>query len=98
MTSSTSSTSDNTVAPDPDAFSFRPLPVALRNAHTQPFVAWTQEELDELVKRKSDKDARATYKSIASYLKKDTWKVCQKLVAESMTQRKNCLACVELPC
>ena len=52
--------------PDQDASSFRPSPaiphVALRNTYSEAFVAWTQ----EVVKRKTDKGSRPTYKSIAS--------------------------------
>ena len=66
------SDSDGSVRPHPGASSFRPSPtvvhgprellqeftIALRNAHLEPFTAWTQGELDEMVRRKKDKDSR----------------------------------------
>ena len=62
---------------------------ALRNAYHEPFAAWTQGELDEMVRRKKDKDARPTYKTIACSLQKSAeevkqaWKVYQQLEARS---------------
>ena len=70
------SDSDGSVRPHPGASSFRPsctvvhgprellqeFTIALRNAHREPFTAWTQGELDEMVRRKKDKDSRPTYK------------------------------------
>ena len=61
--------------------------IALRNAHREPFTAWTQGELDEMVRRKKDKDSRPTYKTIARFLQKpieevkQAWKVYQQLEA-----------------
>ena len=63
------SDSDGSVRPHPGASSFRPSPtvvhgprellqeftIALRNAYREPFTAWTQGELDEMVRRKKDK-------------------------------------------
>ena len=89
--------------PHPGASSFRPSPTvahgprkllqefttALRNAYHEPFAAWTQGELDEMVRRKKDKDARPTYKTIARSLQKSTdevkqaWKVYQRLEARN---------------
>ena len=71
------SDSDGSVRPHPGASSFRPSPtvvhgprellqeftIALRNTHREPFTAWTQGELDEMVRRKKDKDSRPTYRS-----------------------------------
>ena len=93
------SDSDGSVCTHPDASSFRPSPtvvhgprellqeftIALRNAHREPFTAWTQGELDEMVRRKKDKDSRPTYKTIARFLQKpieevkQAWKVYQQL-------------------
>ena len=59
----------------------------LGNAHLEPFTAWTQGELDEMVRRKKDKDSRPTYKTIARFLQKpieevkQAWKVYQRLEA-----------------
>ena len=113
QTSSTTpdSDSDGSVRPHPGASSFRPSPtvvqgprellqeftIALRNAHLEPFTAWTQGELDEMVRRKKDKDSRPTYKTIARFLQKPTeevkqaWKVHQQLEAraEGTVHRKN---------
>ena len=95
------SDSDGSVRPHPDASSFRPSPtvvhgprellqeftIALRNAHREPFTAWTQGELDEMVRRKKDKGSRPTYKTIARFLLKpieevkQAWKVYQQLEA-----------------
>ena len=97
------SDSDGSVRPHPGASSFRPSPtvvhgprellqeftIALRNAYHEPFTAWTQGELDEMVRRKKDKDARPTYKTIARSLQKpadkvkQAWKVYQQLEARS---------------
>ena len=69
-TSTPDSDSDGSVRPHPA--SFRPSPtvvhgprellqeftVALRNARHEPFTAWTQGELDEMVRRKKDKYTR----------------------------------------
>ena len=61
--------------------------IALRNAYREPFTAWTQGELDEMVRRKKDKDSRPTYKTIARFLQKpieevkQAWKVYQQLEA-----------------
>ena len=97
------SDSDGSVCPHPGASSFRPSPtvvhgprellqdftIALRNAHLEPFTAWTQGELDEMVRRKKDKDSRPTYKTIARFLQKPTeevkqaWKVYQQLEARA---------------
>ena len=94
------SDSDGSVRPHPGASSFRPLPtvvhgprellqeftIALRNAYREPFTAWTH-ELDEMVRRKKDKDSRPTYKTIARFLQKpieevkQAWKVYQQLEA-----------------
>ena len=77
--------------PHPGASSFRPSPtlvhgprellqeftIALRNAHLEPFTAWTQGELDEMVRREKDKDSRPTYKTIARFLQKPTEEVKQ---------------------
>ena len=63
------SDSDGSVRPHPGASSFRPSPtlvhgpcellqeftIALRNEYLEPFTAWTQGELDEMVRRKKDK-------------------------------------------
>ena len=96
--SSVSSSSDS-ISPDPEAASVRPtprvqhgpsclldsFPVAMRTDYPHPFQAWTQAQLDELVRRKTDKDSRPTYKSIAKFLTKDTaevkqaWKTYQKI-------------------
>ena len=59
--------------------------IALRNAHLEPFTAWTQGELDEMVRRKKDKDSRPTYKTIARFLQKpkQAWKVYQQLEARA---------------
>ena len=52
-----------------------------------PFTAWAQGELDEMVRRKKDKDSRRTYKTIARFLQKpieevkQAWKVYQQLEA-----------------
>ena len=73
------SDSDGSVRPHPGASSFRPSPtvvhgplellqeftIALRNEYLEPFTAWTQGELDEMVRRKKDKGSRPTYKTIA---------------------------------
>ena len=97
------SDSDGSVRPHPGASSFRPSPtvvhgprellqeftVALRNARLEPFTAWTQGELDEMVRRKKDKDSRPTYKTIARFLQKpieevkQAWKVYQQLEARA---------------
>ena len=97
------SDSDGSVRPHPGASSFRPSPtvvhgprellqeftIALRNVHLEPFTAWTQGELDEMVRRKKDKDSRPTYKTIARFLQKPTekvkqaWKVYQQLEARA---------------
>ena len=81
------SDSDGSVRPHPGASSFRPSPTvvhgprellqefttALRNVHLEPFKAWTQGELDEMVRRKKDKDSRPTYKtSFRSPLRKSS--------------------------
>ena len=61
--------------------------IALRNAYREPFTAWTQGELDDMVRRKKDKDSRPTYKTIARFLQKpieevkQAWKVYQQLEA-----------------
>ena len=61
--------------------------IALCNAYREPFTAWTQGELDEMVRRKKDKDSRPTYKTIARFLQKpieevkQAWKVYQQLEA-----------------
>ena len=61
--------------------------IALRNAYHEPFTAWTQGELDEMVRRKKDKDSRPTYKTIGRFLQKSAeevkqaWKVYQRLEA-----------------
>ena len=66
--------------------------IALRNAYHEPFTAWTQGELDEMVRRKKDKDSRPTYKTIASFLQKSTeevkhaWKGYQRLEAQNWLQ------------
>ena len=63
--------------------------IALRNAYHESFTAWTQGELDEMVRRKKDKDARPTYKTIARSLQKTAeevkhaWKVYQQLEARN---------------
>ena len=95
------SDSDGSVRPHPGASSFRPSPtvvhgprellqeftIALRNEYLEPFTAWTQGELDEMVRRKKDKDSRPTYKTIARFLQKpieevkQAWKVYQRLEA-----------------
>ena len=95
------SDSDGSIRPHPGASSFRPSPtvvhgprellqeftIALRNAYREPFTAWTQGELDEMVRRKKDKDSRPTYKTIARFLQKpieevkQAWKVYQQLEA-----------------
>ena len=95
------SDSDGSVRPHPGASSFRTSPtvvhgprellqeftIALRNAYREPFMAWTQGELDEMVRRKKDKDSRPTYKTIARFLQKpieevkQAWKVYQQLEA-----------------
>ena len=97
------SDSDGSVRPHPGASSFRPSPtvvhgrrellqeftIALRNAYHEPFTAWTQGELDEMVRRKKDKDARPTSKPIACSLQKpaeevkQAWKVYRQLEALS---------------
>ena len=97
------SDSDGSVRPHPGASSFRPSPtvihgprellqeftIALRNAHREPFTAWTQGELDEMVRRKKDKDSRPTCKTIARFLQKpieevkQAWKVYQQLEARA---------------
>ena len=97
------SDSDGSVRPHPGASSFRPSPtvvhgprellqeftIALRDAHREPFTAWTQGELDEMVRRKKDKDSRPTYKTIARFLQKpieevkQAWKVYQQLEARA---------------
>ena len=102
-TSTPDSDSDHSIRPHPAASSFRPSPTvahdprellqefttALRNAYHEPFTAWTQGELDEMVRRKKDKDARPTYKTIARFLQKNTdevkhaWKVYQQLEARN---------------
>ena len=65
-TSTPDSDSDRSVRPHPGASSFRPSPtlvhgprellqeftIALRNTYHEPFTAWTQGELDEMVRRK----------------------------------------------
>ena len=67
-TSTPDSDSDRSVRPHPGASSFRPPPtvvhgcrellqeftIALRNAYHEPFTAWTQGELDEMVRCKKD--------------------------------------------
>ena len=95
------SDSDGSTRPHPGASSFRPSPtvvhgprellqeftIALRNAYREPFTAWTQGELDDMVRRKKDKDSRPTYKTIARFLQKpieevkQAWKVYQQLEA-----------------
>ena len=95
------SDSDGSVRPHLGASSFRPSPtvvhgprellqeftIALRNAHREPFTAWTQGELDKMVRRKKDKGSRPTYKTIARFLQKpieevkQAWKVYQQLEA-----------------
>ena len=92
------SDSDGSVRPHPGASSFRPWPtvvhgprellqefiISLRNAHLELFTAWTQGELDEMARRKKDKDS---YKTIARFLQKpieevkQAWKVYQRLEA-----------------
>ena len=73
-TTTPDSDSDGSVRPHPDASSFRPFfmvvhgprellqefTIALRKAHREPFTAWAQGELDEMVRRKKDKDSRPT--------------------------------------
>ena len=49
------------------------LPFAMR----EPFTAWTQGELDEMVRRKKDKDSRPTYKTVARFLQKPIEEVKQ---------------------
>ena len=85
-TSTPDSDSDHSIRPHPGASSFRPSPTvvpgprellqeftaALRNAYHEPFTAWTQGELDEMARRKKDKGARPTYKTIARSLQKST--------------------------
>ena len=67
----------------------RQFTIALRNAYHEPFTAWTKGELDEMVRRKKDKDARPTYNTIARSLQKpaeevkQAWKVYQQLEARS---------------
>ena len=76
------SSSSGSLSPDPEAASVRPPPraqhgpsclldscrVAMRTDYPHPFQAWTQTQLDELIRRKTDKDSRPTYKSIAKFL------------------------------
>ena len=78
------STPDHSIRPHPGASSFRQSPTVvhgprelsqeftteLRNAYHEPFTAWTQGGLDEMVRRKKEKDARPTYKTIARSLQK----------------------------
>ena len=61
------SDSDGSVRPHPGASPtvvhgprelLQEFTIALRNAYHEPFTAWTQGELDEMVRRKKDKDAR----------------------------------------
>ena len=102
-TSTPDSDSDHSIRPHRGASSFRSSPTvvhgprellqefttALRNAYHEPFTAWMHGELDEMVRRKKDKGARPTYKTIARFLHKNTdevkhaWKVYQRLEARN---------------
>ena len=86
---SSASSSSDSISRDPEAASVRPPPrvhhgpsslldsfhVAMRTDYPHPFRAWTQTQLDELVRRKMDKDSRPTYKAIAKILTKDAAEV-----------------------